>query len=1207
MTHILHLKKVFLFAVMYFIANGMTYAINPIDWPFDDQYNDSWGPYIAYFYDSDFRNGGVSAHVWHRTADKNGSEVDYPYTEWESRPVAQMTGYQYEDDNGVKHPLYRLCINFWWDEELYDNVAPTHLLFVQGNSNYTANYKYKGCNVYSFGHEDGYEGEPLDYSRITPIEEGKHTVYFAYRSDYYGVSQSSIRWDGSQYDERLGENVLPRVHVWGDNGDVTPYMFNESCKQPSDDDLRYKVAKYNYGYSNFYEYTFYYFGGTPSGIIFHLMYSKANGQDPNTGKTTYGMLDYHTGDLRYEDGAVYYYDGVGVVTEPQMAEFYDPYDIPAYKRTVYFADTDKWIGQNEEYNFFANNIALSTGKNSYSAPYINVDMDYHKYIKINDKWCDVYKLELNGSGYDEMNFSQLKFYRSGMEKKRATTLMDIVDGALYYYAGNGIPTPVMTDFESLLVDEKPGEESHSATIYVNLGANQLMEEDLWEIPYCHPYKRKIGDDISSDYTYMSSLPSPEESERTQEDVEQLEREKMTMIAPGFYSYTIDDITQVDDVTLYYYAEDKRIASTDWVPLYDEDGNPVLDEWGFQEYEEVHTYEYFPNVFVLPASRSPHFDPTEFTRYVFDIGVDCIHQSYLDYEQLKKINDIPLDKQPYLYLAGNETVDMDNSGDDPIRAKAVENDHGCFFTDFEVVEESPAVYKFSTVDVAAAFDALGRDRSTYDYQRGWATYNQGIIGCHIDPTRADYEEWYDKHIVRPDGAPSRMVSIGINQCMDYNSYCQYPWRVEYDPTGEKGVKYPGHYWFVVDFNEDDQTVVLLDFDPHPRLFSRPDNVRQAAIPTTEIAEILHDGKYAEACEHNGKILYEQVNIASGVIEVQGTGNQQILDSGFDVMYTVYTEDGNILFEGKPERISSDYMDLSEDTDLGVQGRFHYTYFDEVLGEDIHKYFRTRYSKSELDLYHIDLAAPEIEYEKKRIYLYMANDGADIALGGAVDFKYSLNNDGSYAYIPDYKVVSAAVDGTEVENAKGILLHKDHFINNNVNPWGNWLGIDADNPWQPHDGFSPLAEQNHWGNYIINSPTGNMPVLLDQLMITDDINLRNKYVSAEIEIMARYPFLSHRKGKLIEVEPLARRAAGNVETVPDDTENYRLVTVSVPTRRSLDFGDEVVTGVDDIVNDNADVDAEPIYYNLSGIRIEAGNLTPGIYIECRGANVRKIVVQ
>ena len=1178
----------------------------PSDWPYED--NPAYGHNTVYFIDKEFRNGGMTSHLWIRTTGEDGKTTDTPYTEWEKRPSMELTGYQYEVD-GTNYPLYRL--SFEWYDSSWNRQAPTHLMFRSQSGDKTVDYKYNFGYVYSFGKEAMYEGEPLDGSKITPITEGKHTVYLAYRSNYSGPNPQDYVWGGeyyAPYDAETGKMVYPLVHVWGTGGDLTPYAKNGEMSEPKDPAIQGKVVKYAEGYSNFYEYTFYYFGGEPTNLLFHMMYTRSTwSYDETTGESQEkkSLVDFKTGDLDFVEGGVYYYNGQNVVTEvTSPAEFLDC--APDINLTFYFADTDHWVYRSGSDWYL--NAYWSANDRSYDLT-ANTEVEFTgKYIKINDGWYRVFKINATIMYYDGVINDITLTHASNT--KRNTAPLQLHEGSIYYYAGNLIPTPEIkwADVESELLDDAPqGDGPQPATIYVNLGANQLMEEELWRPPYCHAYLRPQKDDFAYEYDLNQVLPPAveNESERTDDQKAMLEKEVMTEIRPGFYSYTIDDVRNIDDIVLYYYATDREIELGAWKQKLDGDGNPVQDENGNDVWEQDTTYRYFPNIFMLPASRSPHFDPTEFTRYVYDIGVDCVHQSYITYDQLQDILNDKLYDRPYLYLEGNSTVDPSHPEDDPIYSQAIPNDHGCFFTDFVVGEESPAVFKFSTIDVAAAYDGLGRGRECYDMQRGWATYNQGIVGCHIDPARSDYKEWYAKHVVRPEGSPSRQVSININQCLDYNSYCQYPWRVAYDPTGEKGVKIPGQYWFVVDFNEDDQTVVLLDFDPHPHVVDVPDNVREVNISTTEQAETLHNGEYAEACAHNGKILFESVNVASGALEVRGTGNDAIQEAGFDVVYTVYTEDGTIIYEGKPDKMNADFMELSADTGLAVRGRFHYQYFDSEVNDTVHKYFRTRYSAGEIDLSNLDLTAPDISQSKTGLVLYMASP-TEIAVGGVVNFKYNNFNPKGYVFMPDYRVTSMSVDGGNVENVFAPLVHKDHFINNNDNPWRNWLGQESDTPWQPAAEGDAMQPVNHWGNYIVGSESGNMPIIFERLKMTDDRNLNKCDVKATMDFIATYPFLTHVSGKLIDLPAVNKAKARSEEAVPSDLENYKMVRYHAVTPQTIEFARNVVTGVEDIAIDAVD-GGEPEYYNLQGIHVSRENLSPGVYVERRGNQAKKIFVE
>lgn len=103
--------------------------------------------HTVYFYDKEFRNSAISAHVWNRT---EGSQ-DTPYYPWDEREQLKFTGKQVVID-GTAYPLYEY--DFWYfggepTNLLFHNLSPYYgnpftgdLEFVEG-----ALYGYKGNGV----------------------------------------------------------------------------------------------------------------------------------------------------------------------------------------------------------------------------------------------------------------------------------------------------------------------------------------------------------------------------------------------------------------------------------------------------------------------------------------------------------------------------------------------------------------------------------------------------------------------------------------------------------------------------------------------------------------------------------------------------------------------------------------------------------------------------------------------------------------------------------------------------------------------------------------------------------------------------------------------------------------------------------------------------------------------------------------------------
>lgn len=59
------------------------------------------------------------------------------------------------------------------------------------------------------------------------------------------------------------------------------------------------------------------------------------------------------------------------------------------------------------------------------------------------------------------------------------------------------------------------------------------------------------------------------------------------------------------------------------------------------------------------------------------------------------------------------------------------------------------------------------------------------------------------------------------------------------------------------------------------------------------------------------------------------------------------------------------------------------------------------------------------------------------------------------------------------------------------------------------------------------------------------------------------------------------------------------------RSINVTDDTLTGVEGVAVDNIDSDA--VYYNLNGVRVDAENLIPGVYVRLKGSKSEKVVIR
>ena len=91
------------------------------------------------------------------------------------------------------------------------------------------------------------------------------------------------------------------------------------------------------------------------------------------------------------------------------------------------------------------------------------------------------------------------------------------------------------------------------------------------------------------------------------------------------------------------------------------------------------------------------------------------------------------------------------------------------------------------------------------------------------------------------------------------------------------------------------------------------------------------------------------------------------------------------------------------------------------------------------------------------------------------------------------------------------------------------------------------------------------------------------------------------------------AGNLHVYERETNGYHIYSlvaesprVAVPAKKEMTIKSSN-DGVDSIVTDAADSDAEVIYYNLQGVRVAADNMVPGVYVRVQGDKATKVVVR
>ena len=91
------------------------------------------------------------------------------------------------------------------------------------------------------------------------------------------------------------------------------------------------------------------------------------------------------------------------------------------------------------------------------------------------------------------------------------------------------------------------------------------------------------------------------------------------------------------------------------------------------------------------------------------------------------------------------------------------------------------------------------------------------------------------------------------------------------------------------------------------------------------------------------------------------------------------------------------------------------------------------------------------------------------------------------------------------------------------------------------------------------------------------------------------------------------AGNLHVYERESNGYHVYSlvaesprVAVPAKKEMTIKSSS-DGVESIVTDAADSDAEVVYYNLQGVRVAADNMTPGVYVKVQGDKATKVVVK
>lgn len=977
-----------------------------------------------------------------------------------------------------------------WSYTFSWDQTPRHILFTKADA--SSGVKTQDY-VFTPGALYGYD-EATDFAGLTEFPEfadmeGNHMVYFA---DTQGWTADATL-----------------VHIWNQNGGLDSWAKNGHMTDTG------KYAKVDGRYWPLFEYRFPFYG-TPSNIIFH------------SGK-------FQTGDLAYSEEGVYYYNGHKEITSPlSEPEIIEESELP--RGVVYFADTDSWGAD-------ATQVHIWGSAGDYT-PFGDdpVMEDTGCYYQINDVWAKVYKFEY----YYPWSDSGVLFHLNG----KVTADCELIDGALYYYSGHKKPVtpieaPVLSD--EIPADKIPGK------LFVNLGANQMMQAGLWDEPCAHIYRREAG---MTDYE--SLLP--------EYGSEEYKSEVMTKVRDGFYEITVDDINSCNDVIFYYSR---------------------INEKGEHTYKDQ----------TFPSSRGAHNDPSTWATFIYDIGIDCVHQSYLTPAEY---DEGWADTPQCLYMTGNSLV-TGYADDDPIHCKAIKSDEDVYIHKFSIAEGDIATFKLSRFDVAEAAANHGFTTSgpgaTYDFQRGWATFNLGIIGCHPEE-----EGWYDKFIYSPGAGQTRQVRLWLNTSMNFNSYTQYPWRIG---EGEGGVN-GGDYWLVIDLHDQDHSLTLLDFDPNPGITVTPGEISQYQLDYLT-AKKLHDGDLLAATDANGMVWFDKVNVVSGRAQIETAGDEILANHEFSVVYTIYCENIPVgHYEDVSAPVEVPFISAGTTARLAVRAR----YTHNATGRS----FCSRYASGDFTSANPEFPLQRGQEVSGTNFRYYKDDKdlADetVTVGGVVDLDYGFVEENPYAYFADYEISGLEVDGV-TSSTQHSLVDARHFLA--ANPiFQKYLGMYSQTAWSPYTDGDEYGAVNNWSNYVTQER--HLPLLLTQLKRGepgDKDALTGKIdAKAYVDLHAIYPFLVRDLSLEVSKPQLAPALSDDVPAaaLPDDLTGFRVVNVRTTVRNQVDFSGSPVSGTENVSLDLEERASDhTVYHTMGGVRLAGRPQSPGLYLMTRGCKTVKVVIR
>lgn len=690
-----------------------------------------------------------------------------------------------------------------------------------------------------------------------------------------------------------------------------------------------------------------------------------------------------------------------------------------------------------------------------------------------------------------------------------------------------------------------------------------------------------------------------------------------------------------------------------------------------------------------ASAAEGFDDKNWDKFIYTPGNGKAAQSYVTFEDYMAAYNAKKEKiyvvgQNYQNAAGVEMIaDTENAWtikdptvytaeSDVFYIKYTKLDESKFeninnntsYTAEEKLSLKQTRFKVSWMDVKGIFDKQKEDGTTFNDNRGWATFNLGIIGP--DPKDESMKanlnaEYY----------------FYVNETGRFNNFTQFDWKPQLptdDVASEDNMRY-----VVIDLHPTCQSFSLLPFSPNPK----------AKVNYTDVEKIYMKGNCTQfdgdMLENegatSGEVYFPYVNKLSGNVEMKVDAKAEQYAAGvFDMKYLVYI-DGKLIgtTEGAGTAVNVDYLPI--DASLNARAQIEFKYLSNGLT------FHSRYEDQKVtqELFTLETptlspttnstllmtgnlpdedglgtydAALECTFEVPPTYINKDTNSEPLAV--YADFNVNeLTTPGEtpadkYAIItPDILTTDFVTTSQDEENVYASLMQK--LALTHVHTDGSDYEPGEDEHEFTYEPFISDAkndadtqynhEVNNWSR-IIAKTDANLPVYVPEVTpIETDNNGNYKNVEVEFRVdgYAVYPFLV-RKEMNVELsnttnaprrvmakegtnsDPNVNVVVGpNVTPVENnfDASDYEVRLVTVGTIAKTDDKEaieaakssayfaftnkDVTTGIRTISSENVDdANAPAEYYNLQGVRV--ANPASGTIVICRKGNkVTKLMVK